>query len=99
MNRSATLLLSLLLVSTAPFATPQPQVDKGSEFSTDQITFNLDWDDQQFGWSQSDCLDLGAGTPLPTACSHKTRFYLKEEDNRNQPPSTNQLATPQGNNQ
>lgn len=94
MNRTTTMILSLLLASSATIAAPQSQEPQGSELSIDQIKFNLDWDDKQFGWSQSDCLDLGVGDSVPSDCN-TTRFNLEDEENRNQPPSTNQAPANQ----
>ena len=98
MNSKTTLLLSLLLVTGSAAATQQYQESSGSEFSVDELKFNLDWDDKQFGWSQKECLDLGVNDYIPSDCKGM-RVNVESEENRNQPPSTNQMPTPQGNNQ
>ena len=90
MNSKTTLLLSLLLVTGNAAATQHYQESSGSEFSVDELTFNLNWDDTQFGWPQNDCLDLGGGETAPADCE-AVKFNLKDEDNRNQPPKTNQI--------
>ena len=57
MNRTTALLLSLFLITGSALAQ-----DEGSQtFSVDALTFNLDWNDTQFDWSQSNCFDLGSG--------------------------------------
>ena len=90
MNSKTTLLLSLLLITGSAAATQQYQESSGSEFSVDELKFNLDWDDKQFGWTQNDCLDLGVGETAPAGC-RAVKFNLEDEENRNQPPQTNQL--------
>lgn len=98
MNRTTTLLLSLFLVTGAAQAVSQYEDGGGSAFSVDELTFNLDWDDQQFGWSQADCLDLGVGDTAPSEC-RRVRIDLDDEEHRNHPPSTNQMPTKLGNGQ
>ncbi|VXA77666.1 MULTISPECIES: hypothetical protein [Aeromonas] len=93
MNKTTTMLLSLLLVSGAP-AAQQSQDNGGSTFSVDELSFNLDWDDKQFNWSQTDCLDLETGGALPADCN-KVRLNLDDQENRNQPPSTNEMPANQ----
>ena len=56
MNSKTTLLLSLLLITGSAAATQQYQESSGSEFSVDELKFNLE-----------------------------------DEENRNQPPQTNQI--------
>lgn len=90
MNSKTTLLLSLLLVTGNAAATQHYQESSGSEFSVDELAFNLDWDDTQFGWTQNDCLDLGGGETAPAGCK-AVKFNLEDEENRNQPPKTNQI--------
>jgi len=92
MNSTTTLLLSLFLVTGSAAAAPQYQESSGSEFSVDELKFNLDWDDKQFGWGQNDCLDLGVGNSTSTDCK-AVRFNLEEEESRNQPPTSNQAPT------
>lgn len=94
MNSATTLLLPLLLASGITYAAPQYQESSGTEFSVDELKFNLDWDDKQFGWSQNDCLDLGVGESAPADCK-AVKFNLEDEENRNQPPSTNQVPASQ----
>jgi hypothetical protein len=94
MNSTTTLLLSLLLVSGTSCAAPQYQESSGSEFSVDELKFNLDWDDKQFDWSQRDCLGLGVGETTPSDCK-AVKFNLEDEEDRNQPPSTNEMPTNQ----
>uniref|UniRef100_UPI003BA06FC9 hypothetical protein n=1 Tax=Aeromonas jandaei TaxID=650 RepID=UPI003BA06FC9 len=98
MNRTTPLLLSLLLLAGAAHADQPSQESSGSTFSVDAMTFNLDWDDKQFGWSQKECLDLGVNDYIPSDCKGM-RVNVESEENRNQPPSTNQMPTPQGNSQ
>ena len=61
MNRTTTLLLSLLLVAGTSISSVQAQEQGNNAFSVDELTFNLDWNDTQFDWSQTSCLDLGVG--------------------------------------
>ncbi|MFM5598962.1 hypothetical protein ACET7H_04770 [Aeromonas veronii] len=90
MNSKTTLLLSLLLVTGNAAATQQYQESSGSEFSVDELKFNLDWDDKQFGWTQNDCLTLDIGETSTVDCK-AVKFNLEDEENRNQPPKTNQV--------
>ncbi|WP_239413623.1 hypothetical protein [Aeromonas salmonicida] len=97
MNKTTTMLLSLLLVSGTP-AAQQSQDNGGSTFSVDELSFNLDWDNKQFNWSQTDCLDLGMGDARATDCK-RVRLNLDDQENRNQPPSTNEMPANQQNGQ
>lgn len=58
----------------------------------DALTFNLDWNDTQFDWSQSNCFDLGSGDAAAADCK-RINLNLEDETQRNQPPSTNQIST------
>lgn len=98
MNRTTTLLLSLLLLTSAAQATPQNEEEGRSVFSVDELTFNLDWDDKQYHWSQADCLDLGMNDVIPSEC-RGMRVDLDDSEQRNHPPSTNQMPTTPGNGQ
>ncbi len=98
MNRTTTLLLSLLLVTGAAKATSQYEEEGRSAFSVDALTFNLDWDDKQYHWSQADCLDLGMNDVVPSEC-RGMRIDLDDTEQRNQPPSTNQIPANPGNGQ
>ncbi|AXB04468.2 MULTISPECIES: hypothetical protein [Aeromonas] len=88
MNRTTALLLSLFLITGSALAQ-----DEGSQtFSVDALTFNLDWNDTQFDWSQSNCFDLGSGDTAAADCK-RINLNLEDETQRNQPPSTNQIST------
>ena len=91
MNRTTALLLSLFLITGSALAQ-----DEGSQtFSVDELTFNLDWNDTQFDWSQTSCLDLGVGEDASADCKG-VKLNLDDETPRNQPPSTNQIpASPE----
>ena len=91
MNRTTALLLSLFLITGSALAQ-----DEGSQtFSVDALTFNLDWNDTQFDWSQTSCLDLGVGEDASADCKG-VKLNLDDETPRNQPPSTNQIpASPE----
>ncbi|WP_421231210.1 hypothetical protein [Aeromonas sp. 603079] len=90
MNSTTTLLLSLLLVTGGAAATQQYPESGGTEFSVDELKFNLDWDDKQFGWTQNDCLTLDIRETSSVDCK-AVKFNLEDEENRNQPPKTNQV--------
>ena len=98
MNRTTTSLLSLLLVTGAAKAMSQYEEEGGSTFSVDALTFNLDWDDKQYHWSQADCLDLGMNDVIPSEC-RGMKVDLDDTEQRNQPPSTNQIPVDTGNDQ
>ena len=91
MNRTTALLLSLFLITGSALAQ-----DEGSQtFSVDALTFNLDWNDTQFDWSQTSCLDLGVGEDASADCKG-VKLNLDDETPRNQPPSPNQIpASPE----
>ena len=61
MNRTTALLLSLCLITGTSLSTAEAQEEGEQTFSVDEVTFNLDWNDTQFDWSQNHCLDLGVG--------------------------------------
>ena len=91
MNRTTALLLSLFLITGSALA----QDDGSQTFSVDALTFNLDWNDTQFDWSQTSCLDLGVGEDASADCKG-VKLNLDDETPRNQPPSTNQIpASPE----
>mgnify|MGYP003525794960 FL=1 len=95
MNRTTTLLLSLLLVAGTSISSVQAQEQGNQTFSVDELTFNLDWNDTQFDWSQTSCLDLGVGEDASADCKG-VKLNLDDETPRNQPPSTNQIpASPE----
>ncbi|WP_404838592.1 hypothetical protein [Aeromonas media] len=95
MNRTTTLLLSLLLVAGTATSSVQAQEQGEQTFSVDALTFKLDWNDTQFDWSQTGCLDLGVGEETSPDCKG-TKLNLDDETPRNQPPSTNQIpASPE----
>lgn len=92
MNKTTALLLSLLLI-TGTSLSPAEALEEGEQtFSIDEVTFNLDWNDARFDWSQNTCLDLGAGENMPADCKGIS-IELEDEMHRNQPPSTNQILT------
>ena len=68
MNRTTKLLLSLLLVAGTSTSSVQAQEQGNQTFSVDELTFNLDWNDTQFDWSQTSCLDLGVGEDASADC-------------------------------
>ena len=92
MNRTTKLLLSLLLVAGPSTSSVQAQEQGNNAFSVDELTFNLDWNDTQFDWSQSNCFDLGSGDTAAADCK-RINLSLEDETQRNQPPSTNQIST------
>ena len=92
MNRTTTLLLSLLLVAGTSTLSVQAQEQGNQTFSVDELTFKLDWNDTQFDWSQNHCLDLGVGEGMSADCKG-IDIEPEEEVHRNQPPSTNQIRT------
>ena len=95
MNRTTTLLLSLLLVAGTSISSVQAQEQGNNAFSVDELTFNLDWNDTQFDWSQTSCLDLGEAGDSPADWKGHKRNQ-DDETPRNQPPSTNQIpASPE----
>ncbi|MDX7923953.1 hypothetical protein SJS82_18670 [Aeromonas media] len=96
MNRTTTLLLSLLLVAGTSTSSAQAQAQEQGDqtFSVDALTFKLDWNDTQFDWSQTGCLDLGVGEESSPDCKG-TKLNLDDETPRNQPPSSNQVPTSQ----
>ena len=57
-----------------------------------KLTFNLDWNDTHFDWSQTTALDLGAVTSASADCK---RIKLKSggRDAAQPAPSTNQIRT------
>ncbi|MGL5030782.1 MAG: hypothetical protein ACRC8Q_09805 [Aeromonas sp.] len=92
MNKTTTLILSLLFASSAAYATQPYSEPLGSELSMDQINVNLDWDAQQFGWSADDCLDVAGEHNLSANCK-TAPFNLEDDNKRNQPPATNHQPT------
>ena len=92
MNRTTALLLSLCLITGTSLSTAEAQEEGEQTFSVDEVTFNLDWNDTQFDWSQNHCLDLGVGEGMPADCKG-IDLKPEEEVHRNQPPSTNQIRT------
>ncbi|MEB6607636.1 hypothetical protein ACL00O_04935 [Aeromonas sanarellii] len=92
MNRTTALLLSLCLITGTSLSTAEAQEEGEQIFSVDEVTFNLDWNDTQFDWSQNHCLDLGVGEGMSADCKG-IDIEPEEEVHRNQPPSTNQIRT------
>ena len=58
----------------------------------DALTFNLDWNDTQFDWSQSNCFDLGGAVTRAAADCKRTNLNLEDETQRNQPPAPTRSA-------
>nr|WP_251650773.1 hypothetical protein [Aeromonas dhakensis] len=95
MNRTTSLLLPLLLVAGAALAAPQYEEEGGTAFSVDALTFNLDWDDKQFGWSSTNCFEPGMNDGTQTPCQ-ESRVSFDDEEHRNDPPGSNQMPATQG---
>ena len=94
MNRTTKLLLSLLLVAGTSTSSVQAQEQGNQTFSVDELTFKLDWNDTQFDWSQTGCLDLGVGEETSPDCKG-VKLNLDDEALRHQPPSSNPIPTSQ----
>lgn len=58
MNKTATLLLSLLLAHGVAVAAPKHLDSDDINISTDNVRVNLDWDDREYGWWQDNCLNI-----------------------------------------
>ena len=55
------LLLSLLLVQGVAVAAPPSKNNDGVKLSTDDIKLDINWDQKEYDWWQSNCRDLGIG--------------------------------------